>query len=67
MAANQVLAIDAKNLLDVVDRARINKMQTEAERASLGATSQAYGNNSRPGSNDEGYEPEDIYPVHEFS
>ena len=44
MAANQVLAMDAKNLLDAVDKARTHKIQKETgsglqENRNRGATS----------------------------
>ena len=40
MAANQVLAIDAKNLLDVVDKARFYKL--EQQRDSTTPTNESY-------------------------
>ncbi|XP_077971067.1 focal adhesion kinase 1-like isoform X2 [Styela clava] len=67
MAANQVLAIDAKNLLDVVDRARIRKIQTAQEREAR-AKAQAEGD-VRHGAavqSPTGYEPEELYPDGEF-
>lgn len=64
MAANQVLALDAKNLLDVVDRARIRKIQTAQE------TEKAQESDVRRGSHGNdlaiAHEPEDVYPGDDF-
>ena len=41
MAANQVLAMDAKNLLDVVDKARFHKLESQRSSAPADANSSA--------------------------
>lgn len=64
MAANQVLALDAKNLLDVVDRARIRKIQTAQDKEKAQASDVRRG--SRDFDLSAAQEPEDVYPDDDF-
>ena len=66
MAANQVLAIDAKNLLDVVDRARIRKIQNAQEKAKAQASDIRSALPNNDSSLPAGNEPEDLYPDDDF-